>query len=86
MPIGPYNKTIRKDVIERIYNIIDKRIENYYMLSVFFYVVVNDFHLTFYEKKTIIDKYIKAGWSDVEYKTSKENGERPGLARFTLIR
>ena len=35
-------------------------------------------------RKMIEDAYIEAGWTSAEVKTSKENGERPGLLSMTL--
>ena len=39
--------------------------------------------------KPVTDKvaqiFVDAGWCSVEFKTSSENGERPGLTRVTLF-
>lgn len=86
MPIGPdYIKEVRTDLIADIIDAIDEKIkEDYCEGDLSIYAIIKDHHLTSVEIEEIIAAYIRVGWGGVEYKTSAEHGERPGLVRFTF--
>lgn len=90
MPLGPdCIPKIRPNIIKKIYDEIDNKITN--RLSTWpkkqlFYVIVQDHYLNEEEIKLISEVYVNAGWRKVKYKTSDENGERGGLAKFMFYR
>jgi hypothetical protein len=96
MPLGPQyivNK-IREDLINEIFKTIDAQLkdtlpehdcrDNSGLISEFYFLFFKDEGLTFEERKYIEGAYVKVGWKSAKYETSEENGEKPGLVRFTL--
>jgi hypothetical protein len=86
MPLGPKDiNGIRKEFINNVFQNIDGKLQTTAPKNNDSYqIILFDYNLTISERKYIEDSYVKAGWKSATYETSVENGEMPGLVRFTL--
>ena len=79
------HKTITET--ERFESLIDKEMEKHagcFDKDGFINLIIRDEITKLYIRQQLFEKYYRVGWSTMIFKTSSENGERPGLTSIKM--